>query len=81
MITEWQPIMPGDKLKLKARTIYEFLRSNHTTFLAVGLGIEHEVEVDSIKDEELVAWREYECRELKSPAAILDDAQRQGKRK
>lgn len=65
MITEWQPVMLGDKLKLKARTIYEFLRGDHSTMLIVGRGVEQEADVDPlIKDEDIVAWREYETKPL-----------------
>lgn len=64
MITEWQPIMPGDKLKLKARTIYEFLRTDATIFLGVGLGPEQEAAVT----DDVVAYREFETKPLASPS-------------
>ena len=61
MITEWQPIMPDDTLKLKSRTIYEFLRGNHSTFLAVGQGVDKEANMNLlIKDEDVVAYREFD---------------------
>ena len=40
MITEWQPIMPEDKIKFKSRTIYELLHSDKTTKLIVGPGVD-----------------------------------------
>lgn len=53
--------MPDDKLKLKSRTIYEFLRSDHSTFLVVGLGIEQEANLSAF-GAEVVAYREFDTR-------------------
>lgn len=67
MITEWQPVMPDDKVKFKSRTLYELLRDDHTTFLIVGRGVEHEAHIFAAYPE-VVAWREYDCR----PTVSLD---------
>ena len=58
MITEWQPIMPEDKLKLKSRTLYELLREDGSVLIVVGLGADKETGVA----ENIVAWREFDCR-------------------
>lgn len=63
MIAEWQPVMPDDTLKLKSRTIYEFLCSDHSTYLVVGQGTDKEVPAHSlVKDDKVVAFREFETR-------------------
>ena len=71
MITEWQPVMPNDTLKLKSRTIYEFLRGDHTTFLVVGRGPDEQAKLHHfIKNEpdDVVAYREFDTRPAQSYA-------------
>jgi len=58
MITEWQPIMPDDKLKLKSRTLYELLRDDASILIVVGLGVDKDFGVAA----GVVAWREFDCR-------------------